>query len=249
MSNGNLIRHVLTSGACVALLVASVQATDIWVSGTGSDSTGTGSSGNPFRTIKNAMIVAMTGDVIKVKAGTYDIAAGEAFPLTIKDQVDIIGQEASTSNYPQIGGDVNSSSSSVAACFVIDATAASRSSINVKYLRFKAENYSGRDAPSALFVKNANSYDISTSFLDGCHIDRLEMNDSGNADRAAVVFEAGKGTLTFEVKNCLIRASRLGGIDVYAGANADTSESTFIPVTVSNTTIELTCPRFSVQSL
>jgi hypothetical protein len=75
------------------MLSGSAFAADIWVAGTGSDSFGTGSQSQPYRTITKAMFVATGGDTIKVKSGVYDVSAGESFPIDIKHNVDVIGQE------------------------------------------------------------------------------------------------------------------------------------------------------------
>jgi len=49
-----------------------VSVPDIYVSITGSDTTGEGTESNPYRTINKAMSVATTGDIILVKNGLYN---------------------------------------------------------------------------------------------------------------------------------------------------------------------------------
>jgi len=147
------------------------------------------------------MFLASAGDTINVKSGDYDVAAGEDFPILVKDGVKVLGVEASTANYPRMGGDVNVADSSVAALFHVAATSADRSGIEIKYLRFVEEIVSGRDAPSALFVQTAGGYTLSESVFHGNIVERLAMNDSGQDDRAAVVMEGGHGTLGFELSN------------------------------------------------
>jgi hypothetical protein len=222
----------------VLLSPTASSATTWWVSGTGSDSNNGLTESAAFRTITHAMSSASTGDTINVKSGTYNDAV-ETFPIAIKNDVDIIGVETSTSSYPQIGGDVNDGDSSVAAIFRIDATSSAKGRIEIKYLTFVAENYSGKDAPSALLVQTAGGWSVTGSYFDGCIVKRLEMSDPNSTDRAALEFEAGKGTLEFEVKNCTINASTLGGIDVRVGssANSETNKAV-IPITVRNTTVE-----------
>lgn len=67
--------------------VSLVRAGNIYVKmNGGSDSTGDGSSGSPFKTISFALSQASPDDVIRVKGGTtsasyYTITNGEHFPL------------------------------------------------------------------------------------------------------------------------------------------------------------------------
>jgi hypothetical protein len=64
------VRLALTLAICL-LLSPSVLARDIYVAVTGSDSNG-GTSAAPYRTIKNAISRAVSNDVIRVRAGTYN---------------------------------------------------------------------------------------------------------------------------------------------------------------------------------
>ena len=59
---------------------------------TGSDNTGDGSEGNPWKTITFALDQVTTeGHTINVAAGTYDATLGESFPILMKDGVTLIG--------------------------------------------------------------------------------------------------------------------------------------------------------------
>ncbi|MEQ8768693.1 MAG: right-handed parallel beta-helix repeat-containing protein [Planctomycetota bacterium] len=75
--------QILVAASCVAFLtVDSARATDFFVdAGSGSDATGDGSSGNPWKTITHALTLVGNGDRILVRPGTYDQANGESFPL------------------------------------------------------------------------------------------------------------------------------------------------------------------------
>src|SRR5262245_48663986 len=44
---------------------------DLFVATTGNDTTGNGSSGNPWRTIQKAATTATAGQVVNIAAGTY----------------------------------------------------------------------------------------------------------------------------------------------------------------------------------
>jgi len=55
----------------VALLSGSALATDIFVATNGNDTTGNGSIGSPYATLTKAVSVAVAGDTIQVRAGSY----------------------------------------------------------------------------------------------------------------------------------------------------------------------------------
>ncbi|MEO8752345.1 MAG: DUF1565 domain-containing protein, partial [Casimicrobiaceae bacterium] len=223
--------------AFVMSVMGPVMAADWHVSGTGSDLTGNGSSVLPFRTITMAMNGASNNDVIKVHAGTYTVLAGEVFPIDIKYGVDILGQEMSTASYPQVGGDVNDSG--VEALFHIDARSASRTNTQIKFIRFVAEDSAGKDAPSALLMQVAGGYSSSSNVMESCIVERSEMHLSGGSGRAALLFDAGYGTLDFEVKTCTINASTRGGVEVEVGTSADsTAHESVVQFTLRGTTVQ-----------
>ena len=56
---------------------------------TGSDSN-PGSQPSPFKRITKALTVATSGDTINVLPGTYDVANGEVFPITMKSGVELV---------------------------------------------------------------------------------------------------------------------------------------------------------------
>jgi parallel beta-helix repeat protein len=67
--------------------------TDLYVNASaGSNSTGNGSSGNPWQTITYALSrVSGTGYTINVAAGTYNTALGEFFPIYMKNGISLAG--------------------------------------------------------------------------------------------------------------------------------------------------------------
>lgn len=61
---------------------------------TGNDSTGTGASKKPFKTITHAMDIARDGTTVIVEgANTYDTANGEVFPIRMKSGVTLTGKK------------------------------------------------------------------------------------------------------------------------------------------------------------
>lgn len=78
---------LLGFGAPLNLLLA----TDYYVSGSGDDANDGLSSATAFRTLTRALAEIDGDDRILVEAGTYDAAAGEAFPLGLSVPVQILG--------------------------------------------------------------------------------------------------------------------------------------------------------------
>ena len=216
----------------VAGLIGSAQATDIWVAGenVGDDLNGDGSSGSPYRTITKAMIVANTGDVIKVLTGDYDVVANESFPITIKEGVDILGQESSEGSYPRIGGDLLAESAPADALFVIDATTADRGGIEIKKLRFLGEDVASVDSAVALIVTTADGNTVSLAFEHNI-CERPYLNSSGSAGYATVdisCMDAGgiDGTISY----CDIEVSDRGGLAFTVMAAAESTISTSMTI-------------------
>jgi hypothetical protein len=84
------------NGEAVTLPISMINlgsVTDIlFVSTSGSDSTGDGTEQNPYRTISNALTVTNGSEAIFVDAGTYDDATGgEIFPLQLKAGTALVG--------------------------------------------------------------------------------------------------------------------------------------------------------------
>ncbi len=76
--------RVLIVAACLLGVGIPVRAADVYVdANSGSDATGNGSSGSPFRSITHALGLVNGGDRILARPGTYDIGNGEVFPLQL----------------------------------------------------------------------------------------------------------------------------------------------------------------------
>jgi parallel beta-helix repeat protein len=63
---------------------------------TGNDVTGNGSVSNPYKTITKALSVTLGNEDIYIASGTYDTAAGEVFPLSLKAGTHLIGATTPT---------------------------------------------------------------------------------------------------------------------------------------------------------
>ena len=75
---------------------------------TGNNTIGTGSSGNPFKTITKALSVsAMEGDSIKVAAGTYNKTLGEIFPIEMLSGRKLIGTAGAVTTIVDASGSMN----------------------------------------------------------------------------------------------------------------------------------------------
>jgi hypothetical protein len=60
---------------------STAEALGAYVAETGNDTTGNGTQANPFRTVTRAFACTAAGATIHVAPGTYDVEAGERFPL------------------------------------------------------------------------------------------------------------------------------------------------------------------------
>jgi hypothetical protein len=249
-------------GASVGMLVltgllGSAQAADIWVSGTGDDENGLGTSGSPFRTITTAMEEADPGDTIKVLTGDYDVDAGEIFPIQVKDGVQILGQESSSTSYPRVGGDVGDSSVRALIEVVANTANGDLDGIVLRKLRFVAENVAGEDAPSAVYVENADGSLVSVT-LDACYIERDEMNDSSHADRASVVAVAGAAPtpneepadgLNLVLVGCKVVPTARGGVELGLGADAVAPDRAYTNLEVRDCEFTLTSSQTSAFAI
>jgi parallel beta-helix repeat protein len=69
--------------------------TDLYVdAGAGSDASGDGTSAKPYRTLTLALVKSVSGMTIHVGPGLYNGAGGEAFPISLKSGVNVLGTEA-----------------------------------------------------------------------------------------------------------------------------------------------------------
>jgi hypothetical protein len=69
--------------------------------GNGNDSS-PGSAAAPFKTLTKALSVAVSGQQVNVRPGTYDAANGESFPLNVPGGVILLGDEATRGAGPPV---------------------------------------------------------------------------------------------------------------------------------------------------
>ncbi len=85
--------------------LSAVNAADYYVSTSGSDGSGDGSSGNPWATIQHAIDQVSANDVIHVGDGTYNLSS----PITVDKALTLTGNTSNPSNVvinaPTSGGD------------------------------------------------------------------------------------------------------------------------------------------------
>jgi hypothetical protein len=218
--------------ACLVALAPPLHATDIWVSGTGSDG-GAGTFADPYRTIKTAMFNANANDVIKVLTGDYDVNAGEVFPLSIKPGVDILGQETDEENWPRIGGDVVDSD--VRALFEVVAADEDLGEVRLQKLNFLGEDSEALDAPHAVYIETSEG-GLCSVIIDSCKLARSEMNE-GEAYRQNVLAVAGNGTLQLNVMASTFLSNRGGALDVRLGDDCSSEVATaLVHLNVSSST-------------
>lgn len=241
---------------CVAVLAPMLSATDIWVSGEGDDAN-LGTYGSPFRTITWAMNVANANDVIKVLSGDYDVGTGEVFPIQVKAGVDILGQQQDEEDYPRVGGDV--ADSNVRALIEVLATADDRLATTISYLRFVGKNTSGEDAPSAVYVENANEYQAEVD-IENCIIERSRMNVSGASGRASIVEMAGAVVIVEEadesefgldlaIFRCTIHPTDAGAVNIDVSADATNPDRALVSLLVDRCQISLSGADTSYRAI
>ena len=83
-----------TYGDCSKTGYLTVQANDVYVSPTGSDTTGDGTKNNPFATIQTGLNCVVSGGTIHLMAGTYTGTGNNGFNLT--KNVNIVGENKAT---------------------------------------------------------------------------------------------------------------------------------------------------------
>jgi hypothetical protein len=216
------MKSAILALVCVIGLGSFAHAGDIWVDDGGSNLSGDGSSSNPYKIITYVVLnVAVAGDVIKIKPGTYNEVLGEAFPITMPDDVDLYGSDLDQYGVPLalIGGDVNDDSP-VSALIRIDATAADRDDIGIQRLLFLGESTASVDAPCAVEVLINNGYELARSGIADCVFERPEMNATGSSGRATIRIVADHTHATqasFQVNDSEIWASQRGAIELIQG--------------------------------
>lgn len=101
-------RGFLAAGVAVLALGVGLarpaQAVTRFVATTGNDAGNTClSSGSPCKTITHALTQAVANDTISVAAGTYNLALGETFPLTINTNLTLTGAGAGSTIHDATG--------------------------------------------------------------------------------------------------------------------------------------------------
>lgn len=238
-----MLRFILLAGLLATVLVGAAQAGDIWVDDDGDNYTGDGSFNNPYMTVSFVLSnqLAAPGDVIKLKAGAYDEALGESFPLSLPSSVDLVGYELDGNGVPlaRLGGDVNDDGTAAVALVLVDASTYDRTGIDITDLYFEGEDFTGKDAPSAVKVISRDDSTVIVS-IEHCTIERGEMDDSGSTDRASILLDLGRGSSTVTVQDCRIWASPRAGIEVVTGPDTTGQDGADQTVNVLGNEILLT---------
>ncbi|MEE9553710.1 MAG: DUF1565 domain-containing protein [candidate division Zixibacteria bacterium] len=99
----------------------------IYVSESGSDSTGIGSRNNPYRTITHALGLAVSMQTVIVESGVYNASSNELFPLYVPAGVILMGKGADSTFVVGPGGGHNESGS----VFSLDGDAITIEALNI----------------------------------------------------------------------------------------------------------------------
>ena len=106
------LRHLLAVFLLfLTTLAVPVFGADYYVSTGGSDTSGDGSPGNPWKTITYTLsqVTGSPGDpaVINIAAGTYNTGLGETFPINLEDYVSLKGSNSDTTVIDASGADTS----------------------------------------------------------------------------------------------------------------------------------------------
>lgn len=185
-----------------------------WVDDGGLDSNNGLSSSAAWEHIYYAADHVSSGDTIKVMPGTYNVAGNqEVFSIDLPSGVILQGSETAQSSWPRIGGDANSTT--IKEVFLIDATTANVSDVQLQRLYFVGENSSGKDAPASVRLKVDGGKYIIRSGIQNCYFERSEMNASGANGRPCISLEFGASNAAyFTVEDSTIYPTERGGIEV-----------------------------------
>lgn len=87
-----------TTAATTTSVTAAAVDPNPWVdANAGNDTTNTGTSASPYKTIKKALTAVGPGGTIHVRPGTYNSALGETFPITVPSGITLQGTAAAAS--------------------------------------------------------------------------------------------------------------------------------------------------------
>lgn len=213
---------VLTKNKLVTVLL-----NDVYVSPTGSDTTGDGKNSNPFGTIQNSLNFVTDGGTIHLQAGTYKT---NAVPITITKNVAFMGENPNNT--------------------IINATISGRifvvsSGVNLALTNLTLTNATA-DTGGAIYNNNASSflnvnncnfiannanngaaiYNIGTIILNNCSFTSNTGSSSGVA-----LYNKGRAT----VNNCVFTNNKVNAYaTVYNTGNLTLVGSNFINNTVTS---------------
>jgi len=168
-----------------------LRASDWYVATTGDDTSGDGSQGNPWRTIKYAISQAGSGDTIHVASGTY-VETGQ---IVVGINLTIVGDPA---NKPVVKTDQDTGSAGDARGWWLVNTGVV---LNIEYLAFDGTGYK---------IWQAFRHKGSGSFTD-CAFDEIKYEESGPSFSGVAVCAFGDGPVN--VTRCELE--EIGRIGVF----------------------------------
>ncbi|HLY74538.1 MAG TPA: DUF1565 domain-containing protein [Planctomycetota bacterium] len=169
----------------------------------GTDAPGFGSPGFPFRTIRFALLQALSGDTIFLATGTYS-ASTETFPILLKPGVTVIGDPASSGATTSIvdGGNYTISGGSQAGSMinagVVMASGSSLSGVKI--------SVSGVGA-----VFDGANASLTNCTLTGCGVSGVQVFQSASPTLASNIItqSGGAGVVTFDTSAPILRQNSI----------------------------------------
>ncbi len=200
---------------------------DVYVSPTGSDTTGYGTNTNPFATIQNSLNFVTNGGTIHLQSGTYKT---NGVPITVTENVTFMGENPNTTI-------INATTSSriflvssgvtltIANLTLANATSATGGAIyssnSSNILNVTNCNFIGNNANNGAAI-----YNMGTITLNNCSF----TNNTGSSSGVGL-YNTGRAT----VNNCIFTGNKVNAYGtIYNTGNLTVTSSSFINNTVSS---------------
>ncbi len=201
---------------------------DIYVSTSGSDTTGNGSSAAPFATINKALSQVATGGTIHVEAGTYT----EGFSVLNKTDVTIQGTGTTTTTIAPAALINTRLGHKYTPDMYVSVFVNNSTSVTLSGLTIKSTSASpGAGGADAIVFWNGSTGSITDSAVKGVYTINGDQTGQG------IAVDGTTGTVSLAVNNTDVSGFQKNAIDVVDGNNVVGGATDTMAVTVQGGTI------------